>query len=56
MDRNILKEKFYYCSIEIEQGKMCKTQCEYCKNYFYPLEKERKMEDLKDWVENNKKP
>lgn len=40
-----LKENFYYCQIQIEQGKWCKTQCEHCKKYYKPLEDERKEKD-----------
>lgn len=47
-------EKFYYCQSEIEFREKCKKACDHCKIYYYPLEQERKMEDLKEWVENNK--
>ena len=47
-------EKFYYCQSEIEFREKCKQACDHCKIYYYPLEQERKMEDLKEWVENNK--
>jgi hypothetical protein len=47
-------EKFYYCQSEIEFREKCQKQCNHCKTYYYPLEQERKMEDLKEWVENNK--
>lgn len=47
-------EKFYYCQSEIEFRDKCQKQCNHCKTYYYPLEQERKMEDLKEWVESNK--
>lgn len=47
-------EKFYYCQSEIEFRDKCQKQCNHCKTYYYPLEQERKMEDLKEWVENRK--
>jgi hypothetical protein len=47
-----MKEKFYYCQREIEGESECKQQCNHCKEYYYPLEQERKMEDLKEWIEN----
>lgn len=47
-----MKEKFYYCQLEIEQEKCCHKQCNHCATYYYPLEQERKMEDLKEWIEN----
>lgn len=51
------KEKFYYCQYNIETDKeACGNQCNHCKNYYYPLEQEHKMEDLKDWVENKDLP
>lgn len=49
-----MEEKFYYCQSETEFREKCKHQCNHCKIYYYPLEQERKMEDLKEWVENNK--
>ena len=52
-----MKEKFYYCLYQIETDKeACSNQCNHCKNYYYPLEQERKMEDLKEWVENKDLP
>ena len=50
-----MEEKFYYCQSEIEFREKCKQACDHCKIYYYPLEQERKMEDLKEWVENNVK-
>lgn len=47
-------ERYYYCQSEIEFREKCKKACDHCKIYYYPLEQERKMEDLKEWVENNK--
>ena len=47
-------EKFYYCQRDVEGQSKCIEQCNHCKIYYYPLEQERKMEDLKEWVENNK--
>lgn len=47
-------EKFYYCQRDVEGQSKCKQACDHCKIYYYPLEQERKMEDLKEWVENNK--
>ena len=47
-------EKFYYCSEQIEMRDMCKQQCNYCATYFHKLECDRREEDLKEWVENNK--
>ena len=48
-----MKEKYYYCQFQIEtDGEACGNQCSHCKNYYYPLEQERKMEDLKEWIEN----
>lgn len=48
-------ERYYYCQYNIEKDKeSCSNQCSHCKNYYYPLEQERKMEDLKEWVERNK--
>lgn len=48
-----MKEKYYYCQFQIEtDGEDCGNQCSHCKNYYYPLEQERKMEDLKEWIEN----
>ncbi len=48
-------KKYYYCQYQIETDKeACGNQCNHCKNYYYPLEQERKMEDLKEWVERNK--
>ena len=49
-----MEEKFYYCQSEIEFREKCKQACDHCKIYYYPLEQERKMEDLKEWVENRK--
>jgi MoaA/NifB/PqqE/SkfB family radical SAM enzyme len=40
-----LKEKFYYCQLQIEQDKWCKIQCEHCKEYYKPLEEERKKDE-----------
>jgi hypothetical protein len=37
-----MKNKFYYCKIQIEGGKKCKIQCEDCLKYYYPLEKQIK--------------
>lgn len=52
-----MKENFYYCSYQIETDKeACGNQCNHCKNYYYPLEQERKMEDLKEWIENKDLP
>ena len=52
-----MKEKYYYCQFQIETNKeACGNQCNHCKNYYYPLEQERKMEDLKEWVENKDLP
>ena len=53
-----MEEKFYYCQSEIEFREKCTVQCNHCKIYYYPLEQERKIEDLKEWVENikNSKP
>ena len=46
-------KNFYYCQYNIETDKeACGNQCSHCKKYYYPLEQERKMEDLKEWVEN----
>lgn len=46
-------KKYYYCQFQIETDKeACGNQCNHCKNYYYPLEQERKMEDLKEWIEN----
>lgn len=48
-----MREKYYYCQFQIEtDGEACGNQCSHCKNYYYPLEQERKMEDLKEWIEN----
>ena len=48
-----MKNKHYYCQYSIEtDGEACLNQCSHCKNYYYPLEQERKMEDLKEWIEN----
>ena len=48
-----MKSKYYYCQFQIEtDGEACGNQCSHCKNYYYPLEQERKMEDLKEWIEN----
>ena len=48
-----MEEKYYYCQFQIEtDGEACGNQCSHCKNYYYPLEQERKMEDLKEWIEN----
>lgn len=44
-------EKFYYCQSEIEFREKCKQACDHCKIYYYPLEQERKMEDLKEWAD-----
>lgn len=38
------QEKFYYCQLQIEQDKWCKTQCDHCKKYYKPLEDELKKE------------
>ena len=52
-----MKEKYYYCQYNIETDKQaCGNQCNHCKSYYYPLEQERKMEDLKEWVENKDLP
>ena len=51
-----MEEKFRYCKREIEGQSSCKKQCNHCKIYYYPLEEDRKMEDLKDWIENKEKP
>jgi hypothetical protein len=51
-DKKQMKEKFYYCQREIEGQSECKQQCNHCKEYYYPLEQERKMEDLKEWIES----
>lgn len=46
-------KKYYYCQYNIETDKEpCGNQCNHCKNYYYPLEQERKMEDLKEWIES----
>lgn len=50
------KDTFYYCQLQIEQDKWCKTQCKHCKEYYKPLEEEKKMEDLKEWIENKDLP
>lgn len=48
-------KKYYYCQFQIEtDGEACGNQCSHCKNYYYPLEQECKMEDLKEWIENKK--
>lgn len=48
-------KKYYYCQFQIETDKeACGNQCSHCRNYYYPLEQERKMEDLKEWVEGQK--
>ena len=48
-----MKNKHYYCQYNIEtDGEACGNQCNYCKNYYYPLEQERKIEDLKEWIES----
>ena len=50
-------KKYYYCQFQIEtDGEACGNQCSHCKNYYYPLEQERRMEDLKEWVENKDLP
>jgi len=50
-----MKEKFYYCQYNIETDKEpCGNQCNHCKAYYYPLEQERKQEDLLEWIENKK--
>lgn len=38
------QEIFYYCQLQIEQDKWCKTQCDHCKKYYKPLEDELKKE------------
>lgn len=49
-------KKFYYCQYNIETNKEpCGNQCTHCKTYFYTLEQERKMEELKEWIENKEK-
>lgn len=48
--------KYYYCKAEIEGQKSCPNQCNHCKEYYYPLEEERRQEDLREWIENKKKP
>lgn len=50
-----MENKFYYCQIEAESQSKCTNQCNHCKVYYYPLEQERKMEDLKDWIENKER-
>lgn len=47
-----MKELFYYCQLQIEQEKKCNEQCNHCKLYYYHLEQDRKMEDIKNWIEN----
>lgn len=48
-----MREKYYYCQFQIEtDGEACGNQCSHCKNYYYPLEQERKIEDLKEWIES----
>ncbi|MBT3209889.1 MAG: hypothetical protein HN347_16215 [Bacteroidetes bacterium] len=32
------KRTFSYCQREIEGNKMCKEQCDHCKEYYAPLE------------------
>ena len=32
----------FYCQREIEMNPICKTQCEHCKEYYAPLEKDKK--------------
>lgn len=32
----------FYCQSEIEFGVWCKTQCDHCKEYYKPLEDEKK--------------
>ena len=38
------KEDFIYCQAEIEYEGKCATQCEHCKQYYAPLEKQWKEE------------
>jgi len=48
-----MKNKNFYCQYNAETNKeSCGNQCNHCKNYYYPIEQERKMEDLKEWIEN----
>lgn len=51
------KLNYHYCQINIKTEKEpCGNQCNHCKNYYYPLEQDRKMEDLKEWVESKDLP
>lgn len=36
---NKQKKTFNYCQAHIEGQKFCKSQCEHCKLYYAPLEK-----------------
>lgn len=44
LDKLEEQEIFYYCQLQIEQDKWCKTQCDHCNKYYKPLEDERKKE------------
>ena len=33
-------KRFLYCQSQIEGQKMCKTQCDHCKEYYKPLEEQ----------------
>ena len=33
-------KQFMYCQSQIEGRKMCKTQCDHCKEYYKPLDKQ----------------
>jgi len=33
--------KFKYCQRQIEDKSKCKTQCEHCKEYYKPLERDK---------------
>jgi len=39
LDLQIVSKSFY-CQSEIEGNKMCKEQCDHCKEYYKPLERQ----------------
>ena len=40
-----MKNKYHYCQNQIEGHRKCKEQCEHCKNYYKPLEEEKRIID-----------
>lgn len=38
-----MSTQFNYCQNQIEGQRMCKIQCDHCKEYYKPLEEEKEL-------------